>query len=89
MDSPGEAAKIINSVKYGLESFVFTKDRATIDHLSGSLQVGLVHFNDVPLFPEELLPISGRKRSGKVLKGSSRHVFRKYAKFKSLNIEFC
>lgn len=34
VDSPGEAAKIINTQRYGLESYVFTNENDTIEQLS-------------------------------------------------------
>ena len=85
VDSPGEAAKIINSQKYALESYVFTSQDETISQLSKSLEVGTVTFNDVPLYYDDVLPVSGRRRNAKMLK-SSKHVFKKYARYKSLNI---
>ena len=60
VDSPGEATKIINSMNYGLESIVFTHNKSTIEHLTSSLDVGTVHFNDVPLVNNDLLPVTGR-----------------------------
>lgn len=85
VDSPGEASKIINSQKYALESFIFTNNNDSISQLSQSLDVGTVTFNDVPLYFDNYLPVSGRKRNAKMLK-SSKHVFKKYSRFKSINI---
>ena len=73
-------------MNYGLESIIFTNDNRTIEHLSESINVGTVHFNDVPLVNNDLLPVTGRQRSSMVFKGCSRHVLRKYTNFKSISI---
>ena len=75
VDSPGEAAKIINSQRYSLESYLFSTDPMTIDQLGVSLNVGTVHVNDVPLFCDDYLPVTGRNRNCKSMKGSSKYVF--------------
>jgi len=86
VDSPGEAARIINSHRYGLESYVFSVNEQTISQLCQSLDVGTVHVNDVPLVDNDRLPVTGRGRSSKVFKGCSRHVLRRYCNIKSLNV---
>ena len=88
VDSPGEASKIMNSNMYGQEAYIFTNDKTTIDQLSHSLNVGTVHVNDVPLVYDDYLPVTGRNRNSKMLKGSSSHIFRKYSNIKSLNIHY-
>ena len=80
-----EARKIINSSRYGLEACVFTESEDTIGYLSRNLNVGTVNFNHVPLVSDDMLPVSGRNRCAKVLKGS-KHCFGSYSKFKSINI---
>ena len=47
-------------MNYGLESIVFTHNKSTIEHLTSSLDVGTVHFNDEPLVNNDLLPETGR-----------------------------
>lgn len=73
-------------MNYGLESIVFTHDKRTIEHLSSSLDVGTVHFNEVPLVNNDLLPVTGRNRSSMVFKGCSRHVLRRYSNLKSISV---
>ena len=53
VDSPGEAAKIINSQRYNLESYLFSEDPFTIEQITRSLNVGTVHVNDVPLICDD------------------------------------
>jgi acyl-CoA reductase-like NAD-dependent aldehyde dehydrogenase len=60
VDSSGETTKIINSMRYGLESKVFTHNKSTIEYLTSSLNLGTVNFNDVPLVNNNLLPETGR-----------------------------
>jgi succinate-semialdehyde dehydrogenase/glutarate-semialdehyde dehydrogenase len=88
VDSPGEAAKVMNSQKFGLESYIFSSDNTTITQLCKSLNVGTVHVNDLPLLYDDFLPVSGRKINSKMLKGSSKHIFRKYSNFKAVNIHY-
>lgn len=85
VDSTSEVTKIINSSQYGLESMIFTRNENHVSEFANSLEVGTVNFNLSPLVNDDLLPVSGRNRCRKVLKGS-KHVFRKYSKFKALNI---
>ena len=77
---------MINSSRYGLASYVFTSNEATIRQHSKALNVGMIHFNDVPLLGSSFMPQTGRGRSSKVLKGANRHVLRRYCNLKSVNI---
>ena len=78
-----EATKVLNSSKYGLESFIFTQNEAQMNEFTNSLNVGTVNFNHAPLVYDDYLPVSGRKRSAKMLKGG-RHIFTKYSNYKSV-----
>ena len=80
-----EALKTINQNQYGLEANIFTRDEKTIDFMSNHLRVGTVNFNDADPFEDMELPTSGRSRCSKVFKGS-KHIFRKFSKFKSINL---
>ena len=66
---------------------IFTRNEKHVDEFAHDLEVGTVNFNLAPLVNDDLLPVSGRNRCRKVLKGS-KHVFRKYSKFKALHINF-
>lgn len=85
VDSPGEAAKIINSCRYGMASYVFTDNESTMNQHSRSLKVGTIHFNDVPIMGSCSLPQTGRGRSSHVFKGANKHVLRSYCNIKSFN----
>ena len=63
VESAEQAALIIDSAKYRLESYVFSKDDSSIDKLCRALNVGTVHVNDIPLVYDPLLPVQGRKRN--------------------------
>ena len=80
-----EVEKLINQSKYCLRSSVYSRDQTTIDYLERELNVGTVCFNQVPLFPEPTLPVSGRYRNAKLLQGS-KHCFKAFANLKSVNL---
>jgi acyl-CoA reductase-like NAD-dependent aldehyde dehydrogenase len=86
VDSPSMARKIINSQLYGLNSYVFTQEPLTVDHLSSLLNVGTVYVNDIPLYGNDHLVQTGRKRSSKVFKGVNKEALLRYTRPKGIDI---
>jgi acyl-CoA reductase-like NAD-dependent aldehyde dehydrogenase len=69
-----------------LDAYVFSKDEMTVQQMSTMLQVGTLHVNDLPLYCDDYLPVTGRKRSSKVFKGVSKEALRKFTKSKAFDI---
>ena len=85
VDSPATARKIINKQLYGLDTYIFSKDALTVDQMVHLLDVGTVHVNDLPLYSDDFLPVTGRKRSSRVFKGTCKEGLLKFTKSKGVN----
>ena len=63
-DSVDTVVTEVNSLEYGLEADVFTRDPDSALHVAQRLRVGAVMSNDTGDFRIDAMPFGGSKRSG-------------------------
>jgi acyl-CoA reductase-like NAD-dependent aldehyde dehydrogenase len=65
----GEALRMANDSKFGLQAGVFTRDVGRVLEAAGTLEFGGVLINEVPTFRADQMPYGGVKDSGNTREG--------------------